>query len=205
MVARTSIRSMLIAGRLAISIGRTEEVAALVCAQPKRASQLIECLWDDDLGVAGRAADALEKVTRHLPSLLLPWKGALLGLMSEAQQNKLRWSLAVMIPRIPLGREECAHAAEILQTYLEDPSSIVKTCALQGLVDLTSHDSSLQPLVVDLLRIHSRSGTPACGRGDGSCSSAWSQSKTRNLKKSSAFALHGRDNAGTGNARIGKN
>jgi hypothetical protein len=48
-----------------------------------------------------------------------------------------------------------------LQTYLEDRSSIAKTCAMQGLAELTRQDTSLLEEVLDLLRILSRSGTPA--------------------------------------------
>ncbi len=66
-----------------------------------------------------------------------------------------------MIPRLELTALECRRVAETLQSWLEDSSSIVKTCALQGLADLTRQDPSLQPMVLDLLRIHSRSGTPA--------------------------------------------
>ncbi len=43
-----------------LAVGRACEVAALVLTQPKKASQLIECLWDEDPGIANRAADALE-------------------------------------------------------------------------------------------------------------------------------------------------
>jgi hypothetical protein len=152
---------MLTAGRLPISIGRTGEVAALVCSQPRKAGQLIKCLWDVDLGVASRAADALEEVTRDIPSVLTPWKEALIGLLSEATHNKLRWNLALIVPRCRLSRQECERVAEILQTYLDDSSSIVKTCALQGLADLTAQNIALLPTVLDLLRMHSRSGTPA--------------------------------------------
>ena len=49
----------------------------------------------------------------------------------------------------------------MLYTYLEDRSSIVKTAALQGLADLTRHDSDSLPAVLDVLRIRGRSGTPA--------------------------------------------
>jgi hypothetical protein len=46
--------------------------------------------------------------------------------------------------------------------WLEDESSsIVKTMALQGLADLAGHDPTLLPMVLDLLRLHGRSGTPA--------------------------------------------
>jgi hypothetical protein len=156
-----TIRSMLTEGRIPLSIGRTGEVAALVYSHPRKANQLIECLWDSDPGVAFRAADALEEVTRDLPAVLASYAEPLLGLLDEAAQNKLRWNLALIVPRCALSHQQCQRAADTLQTYLEDPSSIVKTCALQGLADLTVQDSSLLPLVLDLLRIHTRSGTPA--------------------------------------------
>ena len=156
-----SIRSMLTAGRHRLSSGRTAEVIDLVRAHPRKAAQLLECLWDEDPGVAMRAADALEKLSRNHPSLLSSWKAPLLGLLAQATQNKLRWSLAATIPRLKLTIPECRRVADTLQSWLEDASSIVKTCALQGLADLTRQDPSLQPVVLDLLRIHSRSGTPA--------------------------------------------
>jgi hypothetical protein len=156
-----SIRSMLTAGRHCLSSGRTAEVIDLVRAHPRKAAQLLECLWDEDPGVAMRAADALEKLSRNHPSLLSSRKAPLLGLLAQATENKLRWSLALTIPRLKLTIPECSRVSDTLQSWLEDASSIVKTCALQGLADLTSQDPSLQPVVLDLLRIHSRSGTPA--------------------------------------------
>jgi hypothetical protein len=66
-----------------------------------------------------------------------------------------------VIPRLPLTLREARRAASVLQTFLDDRSSIVKTAALQGLADLTRHDPASLPEVLDLLRIHGRSGTPA--------------------------------------------
>jgi hypothetical protein len=166
MPSSETIRDMLAIGRKPLSCGRVAAVVAFILkqprrAQPKKVAQLVECLWDEDAGVALRAADALEKISRTLPSDIEPWKAPLLGLLAEATQNKLRWCLAQIVPRLTLTLPECRRAAGILQSYLDDPSSIVKTCALQGLADLTRQDHSLLPEVVDLLRIHSRSGTPA--------------------------------------------
>jgi hypothetical protein len=161
-----TIRSMLSEGKGRISVGRAEQVAALVLAQPKKASRLIECLWDQDPGVVNRAAHALERFTRDgLPvpmAMVNSWKTSLLGLLCEASENKLRWHLALIVPRLELDLPECRRAADALQSWLEDrSSSIVKTMAMQGLADLTRRDPSLLPMVLDLLRIHSRSGTPA--------------------------------------------
>lgn len=152
---------MLAAGRNHLSSGRTAEVVNLVRANPKKAAQLLECLWDEEPGVAMRAADALEKLSRTLPSVLDSWKDPLLCLLAEATQNKLRWGLALIVPRLTLTFPECRRVAETLQSWLDDPSSIVKTCALHGLADLACQNPSLLSMALDMLRIHSRSGTPA--------------------------------------------
>jgi hypothetical protein len=49
----------------------------------------------------------------------------------------------------------------VLESWLDDGSSIVKTAALQGLAELTRHDPALLPRVLDVLRIQGLSGTPA--------------------------------------------
>ena len=123
--------------------------------------QLIECLWEDDPGVVNRASDAIERITRTHPALLQPWKAALLGLLSEAAQAKLRWNLALVVPRCKLSRSEAERAAAVLESWLEDKSSIVKACALQGLFELLPYNPAAQLELVELLRLNSRTGTPA--------------------------------------------
>jgi hypothetical protein len=51
--------------------------------------------------------------------------------------------------------------AAILESWLEDPGSIVKTFAMQGLANLIRQCPRLEPEVLDILRTLSRSGTPA--------------------------------------------
>ncbi len=108
-----------------------------------------------------RAADAIEKVTRKNREFLQPYKKELLGLMAEASQQEMRWHLAAMVPRLALSDRERQLAASLLNRYLEDRSSIVKTFALQGLADLARDDSRLQPRVLEVLRSAARNGTPA--------------------------------------------
>lgn len=143
------------------SIGRSEEVASLVLAKPRKMAQLIECLWDPDPCIRMRAADAAEKISRTDSALVQPFKASLLGLLAEATQQELRWHLALLLPRLKLTPFECQRIAATLETYLEDRSSIVKTFALQGLSDLARQDPSLEPAVLDLLRSVARTGTPA--------------------------------------------
>ena len=108
-----------------------------------------------------RAADALEKISREHPVLLQAYKAQLLALAAETTQQEVRWHLALMIPRLRLTISECRRVAELLQRYVEDRSSIVNTFAMQGLSDLTRQDATLRPMVLELLRALTRSGTPA--------------------------------------------
>jgi hypothetical protein len=165
MARQFDLRAQLSLGRHALDSGRVLETVAWIRDHPRQAGRLIELLWDDDAGVASRAADVLERVS-HDPSpalrgVLADYKEALLGLLPDARFIKLRWNLAFVIPRLPLTVREARRAASVLQTFLDDRSSIVKTAALQALADLTRHDPSSLPEVLDVLRIHGRSGTPA--------------------------------------------
>ncbi len=81
--------------------------------------------------------------------------------MSEAVEQELRWHLAVMVPRLLLGGKERRLAASLLNKYLEDRSSIVRTFALQGLADLAQDDTNIRTEVIEVLRASVRSGTPA--------------------------------------------
>src|SRR6266404_6211149 len=143
------------------SIGRANQIAKFVLAEPKRFTELVECLWDEDPLARMRAADAAEKVTLTRPELLNPHKRELLGLLAEAEQIELQWHLALMAPRLELTSRERQRAAASLQRYLEDRSSIVKTFALQGLADLARQDASLRELAKRAIEESLRTGTAA--------------------------------------------
>jgi hypothetical protein len=143
------------------TIGRADLVAAMVSEDPGLFPALIKGLWSGDPLVRMRAADATEKVTRRNHEVLQPHKKELLGLMAETKEQELRWHLAAMIPRLKLNARERQLAVSLMNGYLKDRSSIVKTSALQGLADLAQHDASLRPKVLELLREATRSGTPA--------------------------------------------
>jgi hypothetical protein len=159
------LRAKLAIGRSALDVGRVPEISEWICDYPKRIPRLIELLWDDEPGVASRAADVLERIMRQ-PSpafsrAVARHKDALIGLLSEAQPPKVRWNLALTIPRIELTVPECRRVASVLRTWFDDRSSIVKTAALHGLAELTRQDPASLPAALDLLRAAGRSGTPA--------------------------------------------
>src|SRR5262249_37098604 len=141
--------------------GRSDSVATMVLAQPALFCSLIQGMWDRDPIVRMRAGDAAEKASLRKPELLRPFKKELLGLLAEATEQELRWHLAQMVPRLPLTPKERSRAASILQTYLDDRSSIVKTFAMQALADLAGDDDKLLAATIELLQQLTRTGTPA--------------------------------------------
>lgn len=143
------------------SIGRADEVTASVLQSPKLFPQLMTGLWSTDSLMRMRAADAVEKISREKPELLRPYKKELLGLLQEAEEKEVRWHLALMAPRLALNIRERASAVAALRNYLEDRSSIVRTCALQALSDLAEQAPELLPDVIDLLHQAARAGTAA--------------------------------------------
>jgi hypothetical protein len=161
MTRQNRIRAILAEGRCTQGPGRAFDAAVMVLEEPRLARQLIECLWDEDEGVAGRAADALETVVGEHPQVTQPWKEELLGLLVESQAIKLRWHLTLIVTKLKLTRPECRRLADVFTGWLDDRSSIVKTCAMQGLAELTLQDLSMKDEVLDLLRELTRSGTPA--------------------------------------------
>jgi hypothetical protein len=165
MAERINLRAQLAIGRSAFDVGRVPEISEWICDHPRRIPRLIELMWDDDPGLASRAADVLERIMRR-PSLAVRravagHKEALIGLLCDAQPPKVRWNLALTIPRIELTVPDCRRVASVLRTWFDDRSSIVKTAALHGTAELTRHDPASLPAVLDLLRAAGRSGTPA--------------------------------------------
>jgi hypothetical protein len=66
-----------------------------------------------------------------------------------------------MVPRLALSAKDCVRATTALMHHLEDKSSIVKTSAMQALVDLASSHNELIPGTKTLLTTLTETGTAA--------------------------------------------
>ncbi len=152
---------LLLSGGDRRSIGKADEVVALVRRHRKLIGDVVECLSDTDPCVRMRAADVLEKVSRDAPQALQPFAGELIGHLREVTQKEVRWHLALLVPRLSLAGRECEDVSATLQEYLTDRSSIVKTFAMQGLADLTRQCPGLREQAGELIRSCVKTGTAA--------------------------------------------
>ncbi|MDO9116396.1 MAG: hypothetical protein Q7U39_00440 [Nitrospira sp.] len=143
------------------SIGRSDEVVAGVLVDPTQFGELFRGLFVEDPVVRARAADAVEKITVVHPEFLHPYKSNLIGPLVERDQKEVRRHVAQMLPRVRWSTREQQRVSDILQGYLRDSSSIVKTCAMQALADLTRQAPDLRPALLRQLQKLTVSGTPA--------------------------------------------
>lgn len=77
------------------------------------------------------------KALRLSPGIAQALQGGIAAVLAEAEQTELRWHWTPMIARLPLTPGERRRAADALQLYREDRSSIVRTLALQALADIS--------------------------------------------------------------------
>jgi hypothetical protein len=143
------------------SIGRSNEAVALVLESPDRMGILFSGMACGDPLVRMRCADAAEKVTALHPEYLRPYKKFLLNTLARDGKQEIRWHVAPMLARLPWTQAEQKEVVGILLSYLNDPSSIVKTLAMQALADLAVRDEKLRAPVLRHIRELSISGTPA--------------------------------------------
>lgn len=143
------------------SIGRADEVAREILSDPKLFSQVFDAVLSPDPVLRMRAADAIEKATREHPELLQPYKRKIFQKAALIDQQEVRWHIALMLPRLDLTPTEKDLAISILLDYLKHKSSIVRTCAMQGLADLAIKNAQLRKRVLPLLESLTENGTAA--------------------------------------------
>ncbi len=78
------------------SLGRTIEVVDVVLAQPVLLSPLVDCYRSEDAVVRLRTSNALKRITREQPELLVPFIDRLVGDIAEIDQDSTRWTLATL-------------------------------------------------------------------------------------------------------------
>ncbi len=143
------------------SIGRSDEVVAEVLAEPSLFGPLFEGFFHSDPLIRMRSADAIEKITRQHPAYLQPYKTQLIGQVAQNDQQEVCWHVAQLFSRLELTPAERQAVLQILSTYLNHSSKIVKTCAMQALADLAEQDAALRPGIVARLETLITGGSPA--------------------------------------------
>ncbi len=141
--------------------GKSEEIIKLVLANPQLFDDVVNAILTDDPGIKMRASDVAEKITKIHPEWLHPYKKLFLDTISKISQQEVRWHTAQMMPRLKLTKTERKRVFDLLLTYLEDKSRIVKTSTMQALADIAIQDNAYLNQVQRLLSGLIKEGSPA--------------------------------------------
>lgn len=143
------------------SVGESDRAVTIVQGQPELISVLFQGVESPDPVLRMRCADAIEKVTARSPGLLGPYKTVLLQRLSRVEQPEVRWHVAPMLARLRLSAAEERSVLDLLLGYTNDRSSIVRTMAMQALVEIALRSPRHLPETRRHIEELMASGTPA--------------------------------------------
>ncbi len=144
------------------SIGNSDRIVDEVIKNHKLFEEVFYGMLSEDPIVRMRSADAVEKITVLRPDWLHPFKQKLIYDISKIEQKEIQWHIAQMLPRLNLTETERGDVVKILITYTElGHSSIVRTFAMQALVDIAKGRADLGDIVFQLIEGLVKCGTPA--------------------------------------------
>ena len=106
------------------TLGRTDEVASIVLADPSRAAEVYELFFQDDEWVRLRAASVSKRLWRADPDLFAPFIPGWVEKVSAIDQPSSQWTFAQMCEECDdlLTDRQRSSAIEILTTYLAEAS-----------------------------------------------------------------------------------
>ena len=120
-------------GGTLISDGNADRVAEEVLAQPRLFAQLLEGLKSEEEVIRGRAAHALEKVSRPHPEWFIPHFAFLTDLAQDDPVPMVRWHLVMLLTNLAITGENPNRVIDVLLDRLPDESAFVQSWAISGL------------------------------------------------------------------------
>lgn len=136
-------------------------MADIVLARASRVEELLACCLVQETEIRSRASHALMTIARRKDDLLQPHTAFLLQKLMTIPQWEVRSHLCQTITLLKLDKEEIDRLVEILAEFLADKSSIVRTCAMQAMVDLCGQSPGLVHMVRPVIADRTISGTAA--------------------------------------------
>jgi hypothetical protein len=93
--------------------------------------------------------------------LLSSYKRIIIKELSQIEQQEVCWHIAQVLPRLEYTAEQEKEIIEILKRYLSHKSKIVNVNAMEALVDLAEKNQTIVKEVIDTIRLHVETGSPA--------------------------------------------
>ncbi|HSR67936.1 MAG TPA: hypothetical protein VLU25_08330 [Acidobacteriota bacterium] len=143
------------------TLGRAREIAQEVLARPEMLEEVVEAFLSDDPVLRSRAGHILKKAARQCPEEVQPYKQILIEEAAGIEQMHVREAFAVSVTKLELNQADVARLYDIFLSYLQDRASVVRTVAMQGLVDLCEMEPRYYPRVTPLIERLTKTGSAA--------------------------------------------
>ncbi len=141
-------------------LGHAQDVADLVLRDTSRFPELFDAMLHPDPGVAARACDALERLSRARPDLLVPLRHRLVAEAGASERPEIKRNVARMLARVRLEPKERSKAIKLLERYRDEAHDGVALEAMQTLTDYAMNDLVLRRRVVPAIEKRALNGPP---------------------------------------------
>ncbi len=138
------------------SDGLANEVADVVLKNPSLFEEVIVGLDETNDVIRGRKADALEKIARVKPDLLIEYLPKLFQVAAEDSVPMVKMHLAMIMGHLAIFHEYVDPLSDCLLELLEDESVFTKSWAIVSLCILARKYPRLQPRIVDNIAAYGR-------------------------------------------------
>ena len=162
---------ILLVGGHSNSLGRVEEVIAIVLGDKSRLAALYACMLEDDPWVRMRAADAFEKICRVHPDWILPYVDRFAQELATSTQASIQWHLAQIYRQVTLTDSQKKFAVTWLQALLDNKNAdwIAAANAMTTLTQFTKDGSASRDDTVRLLKFQQHHKSSAVVRRATKC------------------------------------
>lgn len=141
------------------SLGNTVEVVDTVLADPSRFDELFNCYFSEDEVVRLRVSNAMKRIYKAEPKLVLPYLDRLLDEISQIDQASTQWTLADLFSwsEKEMTSEQKAKAQAILQRNVaEHKDWIVLNNTMEVLTNWAEQDAQLKTWLKPHLERHQK-------------------------------------------------
>jgi hypothetical protein len=138
-----------------------KQIAEQAAENNSRMKKFMELFFIAESSTQAQAARALRMVGEHRPACLQPYKALLIQEVAPIDHWIVRASFCTVVPKLNLTAREIHQVIEILMDYLNDESSVVKTCVMQALADLIFLDPGLRDDILPIIESLTHTGTAA--------------------------------------------
>ena len=137
------------------SLGNTVGIVEEVLADSSKFDELFNCYFSEDEGVRLRVSNAMKRICKEQPNLLVPYLDRFLNEIAQINQASTQWTLAqlFLLLKNDLSDEQMLKAKEIVKNNLANHNDwIVLNTSMETLFEWSKEDEELRKWLLPHLK-----------------------------------------------------